>query len=152
MLLSPFAPENLVPGDGFGRPVPRQSAPFSPLRPNVVLTHGIPSAFHDRVHLPSTAIGSVPRLSGHVIVNGWHSLPRVHRHRASGPQGSSSNECCLLRYITMDHFLRASLLGVAVPHLPKNRKRSSQLYLFIYTVPGGCPYFLPLHVFECIHF
>ena len=29
------------------------------------------------------------------MVYRWHSLPRVHRYRASGPQGSSSNGRCL---------------------------------------------------------
>ena len=46
--LSPFAPEDLVTRDGFGRPVPRQhsasACSFSTLRLNLVLTHGIPPA------------------------------------------------------------------------------------------------------------
>ena len=33
------------------------------------------------------AIGSVPNLSGHAIAYRYRSLPRVHRHRASKPQG-----------------------------------------------------------------
>ena len=40
--LSPFAPENLVSRDKFGRPVPRQPAQ---------LPHGIPPAFRDGVHI-----------------------------------------------------------------------------------------------------
>ena len=44
--LSPFAPENLVSRDGFGRPVPLQPAKFSTLRLNLVLTHEIPPDFH----------------------------------------------------------------------------------------------------------
>ena len=40
------------------------------------------------------AIGSVPSLSGHASAYRWRSLPRVHRHRASSPQGSSSDGCC----------------------------------------------------------
>ena len=38
---------------------------------------------------PPYAIGSVPSLSGHTIACRWRSLPRVRRHRASKPQGSS---------------------------------------------------------------
>ena len=41
------------------------------------------------------AIGSVPTFSGHAIAYRWRSPPKVRRHRASSPQGSSSNECCL---------------------------------------------------------
>ena len=104
IFLSPFAPENLVSLDGFGSPVQRQPCSFSILRLNVVLTHGILPAFRGGVHLfiPPTAIGSVPGLSGHANAYRWRSLPRVRRHRASSPQGSSSNGCCLFRY---DHGL-----------------------------------------------
>ena len=35
------------------------------------------------------AIGPVQSLSGHAIAYRWRSLPRVRRHRASRPQGSS---------------------------------------------------------------
>ena len=38
---------------------------------------------------PPYAIGSVPSLSGHAIAYRWRSLPRVRRHKASKPQGSS---------------------------------------------------------------
>ena len=38
---------------------------------------------------PPYAIGSVSSLSGHAIAYRWRSLPRVRRHRASNPQGSS---------------------------------------------------------------
>ena len=56
---------------------------------------------------PPYAIGSVPRLSGHAIAYRWRSLPRVRRHRASKPQGSS--ERVLLWQITMDQLIFASL-------------------------------------------
>ena len=59
------------------------------------------------VFLPHT-IGSVPILSGHAIAYRWHSLPRVRWHRASSPQGSSSNGCCLC--ITMDQLLLCAFL------------------------------------------
>ena len=38
---------------------------------------------------PPYAIESVPSLSGHAVAYRWRSLPRVRRHRASKPQGSS---------------------------------------------------------------
>ena len=86
---------------------PASAASFSTLRLNVVLTHGIPPAFRDGVHINyklSTAIGTVPSLSGHAIAYRWRSVRRVRRHRASSPQDSSSERCCLFRLITMDHF------------------------------------------------
>ena len=57
----------------------------------LVLNRGIPRAFRDGAHMiiPSTVIGSLPSLSGHAIVYRWRSLPRVHRHSASSPQGGS---------------------------------------------------------------
>ena len=56
---------------------------------------------------PPYAIGSVPSLSGHAIAYRWRSLPRVRRHRACKPQGSS--ERVLPWQITMDHLIFASL-------------------------------------------
>ena len=53
-------------------------------------------------------IGSVPSLSGHAIAYRLRSLPRVRWHRASSPQVSSSNGCCLC--ITMDQMLLCSSL------------------------------------------
>ena len=53
------------------------------------------------------AIGSVPSLSGHAIAYRWRSLPRVRRHRASKPHGSS--ERVLPWQITMDQLIFASL-------------------------------------------
>ena len=76
-----------------------------------MLTHGIPSDVHGGVHIflpaPHT-IGPVPSLSGHAIAYRWRSLPRVRWHKASSPQGSSSNGCCLC--ITMDQMLLCSSL------------------------------------------
>ena len=54
-----------------------------------MLTHGI------YLNRPT---GSVQSLSGHAIAYRWRSLPRVRRHRASSPQGCSSNGCCLFRF------------------------------------------------------
>ena len=56
---------------------------------------------------PPYAIGSVPSLSGHAIAYRWRSLPRVRRHRASKPQGSS--ERVLPWHITMGQLIFASL-------------------------------------------
>ena len=56
---------------------------------------------------PPNAIGSVPSLSGHAIAYRWRSLPRVRRHRASKPQGSS--ERVLPWQITMDQLIFVSL-------------------------------------------
>ena len=56
---------------------------------------------------PPYAIESVPSLSGHAIAYRWRSLPRVRRHRASKPHGSS--ERVLPRQITVDQLIFASL-------------------------------------------
>ena len=56
---------------------------------------------------PPYAIGSVPSLSGHAVAYRWRSLPRVRRHRASKPQGSS--ERVLPWQITMDQLIFAPL-------------------------------------------
>ena len=52
---------------------------------------------------PPYAIGPVPSLSGHAIANRWRSLPRVRRHRASKPQGSS--EQVLPWQVVMDQLI-----------------------------------------------
>ena len=90
--LSPFAPENLVSRDGFDSPVPRQPAHL-----HTQIEYGAYLRDSSRVPRrrpfiyikPPYAIGSVPSLSGHAIAYRWHSLPRVRRHSASKPQGSS---------------------------------------------------------------
>ena len=101
--LFPFAPDILVSRDGLGSPVPSQPAcSFSALRLNLMLLrHGIPPDFRSgvRLFIPPHAIESVPCLSGHAITYRWRSLSRVRRHRASSPQGTSSNGlCCLCSY------------------------------------------------------
>ena len=55
---------------------------------------------------PPYAIGSVPSLSGHAIAYRWRSMPRVHRHRVSKPQGSS--ERVLPWQVTVDQLIRLS--------------------------------------------
>ena len=51
----------------------------------------LPSSAAASIYLfkPPCAIGSVPSSLGHVVAYRWRSLPRVRRHRASKPQGSS---------------------------------------------------------------
>ena len=60
-------------------------------------------------YTPPTAIGSVPSLSGHAIAYRWRSLPRVRRHKASSPQGSSSGFAACSKYHTMVQISRALL-------------------------------------------
>ena len=54
--------------------------------------------------IPPTAIGSVPSLSGRAIAYRWCLPPRVRRHRASSPQGSSSNGCRLFMLLPWTNF------------------------------------------------
>ena len=97
---------------GTGSAVPsRVSLLISILGLNLVLTYGIPPNFRGGVHYlfkPPYAIGSVPSLWGHAIIaHRWRSLPRVRRHRASKPQGSSKR--VLPWQVAMDQFMCASL-------------------------------------------
>ena len=88
--LSPCVPENLVSRDGFGSPVPRQPAHLhTQAESGAYLRDSSRVPRRSPFMKPPYAIGSVPRLSGHAIAYRWHSLPRVRRHRASKPQGSS---------------------------------------------------------------
>ena len=114
--LSAFAPENLVSGeDGFGVPSRISLLISILLRLNhlciwCLLTTGfLPSSAAAYIYFfkPPYAIGSVPSLSGHAIAYRWRSLPRVRRHRASKPQGSS--ERGLPWQITRDQLIYASL-------------------------------------------
>ena len=81
------------------------------LRLNLVLTHGIPPEFHDGVLIfVSTAIRH--RISPEFIgsrdcVSIAFTAPRVRRHRASKPQGSSKR--VLPWQVTMDQSICASL-------------------------------------------
>ena len=47
--------------------------------------------------VPSNATGSVPSLSSQAIAYRWRSTPRFHLRRASCPQLSLRNGCCLFR-------------------------------------------------------
>ena len=61
----PFAPENLVSRDRFGRPVPRQPAHYP--HESDVYSRDSSRFARRRPHIPPTAIGSVPSLSGHAF-------------------------------------------------------------------------------------
>ena len=102
--------ENLVSRNGSGNPVPRQPAHLHTqdesgayLRDSSRVPRRHPLIY---LKLPYV-IGSVPILSGRAIAYQWCSLPRVLRHRASKPQGSS--EQVLPWQVTMDQSLCASL-------------------------------------------
>ena len=107
--LSALAPENLVSRDGFGSSIPRHPA-------HLYTQAGSDAYLRDSSRLPRRrpfiylkppyAIGSVPSLSGRSVAYRWRSLPRVHRHRASKPQGSSKR--VLPWQITMDQLICAS--------------------------------------------
>ena len=103
--LSPFAPENLVSRDGFGSPVPRQPAHLHTQAESAwcLLAGFLPISAAATIYLfePPDAIGSVPSLSGHAIAYRWRSLPRVHRHRASKPQGINSSKRVLPWHVTI---------------------------------------------------
>ena len=100
--LSAFAPQNLVSRDGFGSPILRKPA-------HLYVQAESGAYFRDSSRVPRRrpfiylnppyAIGSVPSISGHAIAYRWRSLPRVGRHRASKPQGSS--ERVLPWHVTM---------------------------------------------------
>ena len=106
--LSPCVPENLVSRDGFSRPVPRQPGHLHPQAESGAYLRDSSRVSRRRPFMkPPYAIGSVPSLSGHAIAYRWRSLPRVRRHRACKPQGSS--ERVLPGQITMDQLIFASL-------------------------------------------
>ena len=107
--LSPCVPENLVSRDGYSRPVSRQPAHLhTQAESGAYLRDSSRVPRRRRPFMkPSYAIGSVPSLSGHAIAYRWRSLPRVRRHRAIKPQGSS--ERVLPWQITMGQLIFASL-------------------------------------------
>ena len=106
--LSPCVPENLVSRDGFSRPVPPQPAHLHTQAESGAYLRNSSRVPRRRPFMkPPYAMGSVPSLSGRAIAYRWRSLPRVRRHRASKPQGSS--ERVLPRQITMDQLIFASV-------------------------------------------
>ena len=108
--LSPHVPENLVSRDGFSHPVPRQPAHLHAQAESGAYLRDssrVPRRFPFICLKSPYAIGSVPSLSGHATAYRWRSLPRVRRHRASKPKGSS--ERVLPCQVTMDQLICASL-------------------------------------------
>ena len=107
--LSSCVPENLVSRDGFSRPVPRQSAHLhTPAESGAYLRESSRASRRRPIRKSPYAIESVPSLSGHAnAYRRWRSLPRVRRHRASKPQGSS--ERVLPWEVAMDQLICASL-------------------------------------------
>ena len=101
-------PENLVSRDGFSRPVPRQPAHLHIQAESGAYLRDSSRVPRRRPFMkPPCAIGSVSSLSGRSIAYRWRSLPRVRRHGASKPQGSS--ERVLPWQVTMDQLIFASL-------------------------------------------
>ena len=97
--LSAFARENLVSRDGFGSPVPRQPAHLHTQAESGAYFRDSSRVPRRRPFIdikPPYAIGSVPSLS-----------PRVRRHRASKPQGSSGR--VLPWQVTINQIICASL-------------------------------------------
>ena len=108
--LSALAPENLISRDGFGSPVPRQPAhPHTQAESGAYLRDffRVPRRRPYIYLKPPYAIGSHTSLSGHVVAYQWRLLPRVRRHKASKPQGSS--ERVLPWQVTIDQLRCASL-------------------------------------------
>ena len=106
--LSPCVPENLVSRFGFSRPVPRHPAHlYTQAESGAYLRDSSRVPRRRPFMKPPYAIGSVPSLSGHAVAYRWRSRPRVRRHRASKPQGSS--ERVLPWQVTMDQLIFASL-------------------------------------------
>ena len=90
---------------------------------------------------PPYAIGSVPSLSGHANAYRWRSLPRVRRHRASKPQGSS--ERVLPWQIPMDQLIFASLshthywYEVGMLKVPAVQPMESRAHTLYYAISEG---------------
>ena len=108
--LFPLALENVVSRNGFGSPVPRRPAHLhTQAEYGAYMTVFLPISATASIYLlkPPYAMGSVPSLSGHAIAYQWRSLPRVRRHRARKPQGSSKR--MLPWQVSMDQFILASI-------------------------------------------
>ena len=89
IFLSPCVPENLISRDGFSRPVPHQPAHLHTQAESGAYLRNSSRVPRCPIMNPPYTIGSIPSVSGHANAYRWHSLPRVRRHRASKPQGSS---------------------------------------------------------------
>ena len=108
--LSTFAPENLVSRDGFGSPVPRQTAHLHTQAESGAYLPNCSRVPRWRLFIyfkPTYAIGSAPSLSGHGLAYRWRLLPRVRRYRARKPQDSSKR--VLPWQVTIEQLICASL-------------------------------------------
>ena len=99
-------PENLVSRDGFSRPVPRQPAHLHTQAESGAYLRDSSRVPRRRPYETAIRHRVSPELSGHAIAYRWRSLPRVRRHRASKPQGSSKRVLPL--QVTMDQLIFAS--------------------------------------------
>ena len=157
--LSPCVPENLVSQDGFSRPVPRQPAHLHTQAESGAYLRDPSRVPRRRPFMkPPYAIGSVPSLWGHVITYRWRSLPRVRRHRASKPQGSS--EGVLPWPITMNQLAFASLshthywYEVGILKVPAVVKAKSRLVACDFKQREGVDFgetFAPTVSSSCVH-
>ena len=93
---------------------------FSTLRANLIGQSGayswLPPAFRGGVRLyrqPPSSIGPISSLSGHAAAHRWCLPPRVRRHKATSPQGSSSNGCCLFKKPHIDRSI-----NIRAPRFP----------------------------------
>ena len=114
--LFPFAPDNLVSRDGFGRPVPCQAAhsKFSVRRDSSRFPRRLPFIYFFNRHKTPSGQSRVYRAT-QLRTDGVHCRESaIRRHRASSPQGSSSGGCCLFRYHHRPTFVRLASL---FPHL-----------------------------------
>ena len=102
---------------------------------------------------PPYAIRSVPSLSGHAIAYRWRLLPRVRRHRASKPQGSSKR--VLPWHVIMGQLICASLshthwyeVGMwKVPAVNRVSALDYKLYMLIdLSLSNKFPYFVWLPI------
>ena len=107
-------PENLVSRDGFSRPVPRQPAHLHTqaesgayLRNSSRVPRRRPYETAVRHRVSPEFIGSRNCVPMAFTAESPPALPRVRRHRASKPQGSS--ERVLPWQVTMDQLIFASL-------------------------------------------
>ena len=109
--LSPCVPENLVSRDRFSLSVPRQPAHLhTQAESGAYLGDSSRVPRRRPILKPPYAIGSVPSLSGHASAYRRRSLPRVRRHMANKPQGSS--ERVLPWQVTMDQLICTSLTHI----------------------------------------
>ena len=101
--LSPFAPENLV---SFGSPVPRQPAHLHTQAESGAYLRDSSRVPRRRLFIylnHHTPWGQSRAYRVSQLRTKWRSLPRVRRHRASKPQGSS--ERVLPWQVTMDQLI-----------------------------------------------